>query len=378
MVNAQEWLDKEYPLETRDEVKKLNISNKNLEGSLYLERFINLEILDCSNNEISILDTKGCSKIKDIYCLKNKITEFVNLGDCLELFKLDAAHNSVSDLDPLLNSLHLEKLKWFSVGENNVLERDLSCFSRFTNLETLYIGNPFSTMQNIRKNFFNHWRGSLKPLRTLTKLKDLWISDTDIEGGLEYLPENLERFEFQGTKFEDDLKPYNGNNIEKLQSWKKDFLIRILQEENTKIKSLEDEVQRLFTLIKDKKDRVIRAYLYSFTENEQMLLHELITTHLEYSKAKKQNLPSVKLKKDKEKFYNELEEKIGEEQMEKVEFILNDCEDLIHWDIELDEKISKRNEVIKESGKVIQKIVNNFNIDISGIIKVENGQYNHW
>jgi len=195
-----------------------------------------------------------------------------------------------------------------------------------------------------------------------TNLKSLNINNTNITADLEFLPDSLETLNCQGTKLEAELEPYKGDNIEKLQLWKKDYLIKILQEENSKIKSLEDEVLRLATLIKDRKERVVKAYLHSFAESQKELLHQLINAHLKYNKAKKQNLPSVKLKKDKERTYNELEEKIGEEQMEKVEKVLTDCEDLIHWDIELDEKIIKRDEVIDQSQQKIQTIVNNFNV----------------
>ena len=43
MVNAQEWLDREYSLEIRTEITKLNIINKDLEGELDLSEFKNLE-----------------------------------------------------------------------------------------------------------------------------------------------------------------------------------------------------------------------------------------------------------------------------------------------------------------------------------------------
>jgi hypothetical protein len=38
----------------------------------------------------------------------------------------------------------------------------------------------------------NKFHGSLKPLQNLSKLKKLDICNTDVESGLEYLPESLE------------------------------------------------------------------------------------------------------------------------------------------------------------------------------------------
>jgi len=46
--NAQEWLDENFPQEERKNAKELDISNKDLEGSLDLNDFINLRELDCS------------------------------------------------------------------------------------------------------------------------------------------------------------------------------------------------------------------------------------------------------------------------------------------------------------------------------------------
>lgn len=47
MVNAQEWLDDNYPKETRKEIKELYIGSSNrLEGSLKLEEFTNLIYLN--------------------------------------------------------------------------------------------------------------------------------------------------------------------------------------------------------------------------------------------------------------------------------------------------------------------------------------------
>jgi len=81
--------------------------------------------------------------------------------------------------------------------------------SKFTNLESLSISN---------NNFF----GSLKPLKGLTKLKELHIQNTDISSGLEYLPNGLEEFRCydadnkkQGAKsaelYEKELSSFNGN-----------------------------------------------------------------------------------------------------------------------------------------------------------------------
>src|SRR5205823_14736950 len=61
--NAQQYLEQNYPLETRSTIKGLNISNKNLKGSLDLKDFINLEQLSCSGNQLTSLDFSANSAL---------------------------------------------------------------------------------------------------------------------------------------------------------------------------------------------------------------------------------------------------------------------------------------------------------------------------
>jgi len=63
----------------------------------------------------------------------------------------------------------------------NNLQQDLSFLSHLVNLEELEIKG-------------NHFFGSLEPLQKLNKLKKLDISNTDIDSGLEYLPEGVKLF----------------------------------------------------------------------------------------------------------------------------------------------------------------------------------------
>jgi len=100
MVNAQEWLDKEYPKQgkclgkydtknkgkKREEITDLDIESfmreigesrsgiartirEDLEGSLKLERFANLKKLDCyDNDKLTHLDLSQCRNLETLYC----------------------------------------------------------------------------------------------------------------------------------------------------------------------------------------------------------------------------------------------------------------------------------------------------------------------
>jgi hypothetical protein len=59
-MEAQEWLDKKYPKETRNEITKLAIENEEIRGSLKLEGFTNLRKLKILNNKnLTDLDLAG-------------------------------------------------------------------------------------------------------------------------------------------------------------------------------------------------------------------------------------------------------------------------------------------------------------------------------
>ena len=157
-ICAQEWLNRNYPIETREKIKKLVISEKGLKGELSLGGFTNLEYLDCSGNGITKLD----------------------ISTCLHLNTLCSFNNQITSTDYLVNLPNKEKLTFLSYNINRYVSQDLSFLREFTNLEVLYSGG---------ESFY----GSLEPLKNMTKLRDFDIQDTYIDSGLEYLPDSLEK-----------------------------------------------------------------------------------------------------------------------------------------------------------------------------------------
>jgi len=110
MVDAQEWLDIEYPIDyklleefskenkvkKRSEVKLLDISQKNLKGVLKLVGFDNLVELDCSNNQLTELDISDSPKLKVLVCNDNDLKDiiFPLLGqDELMLKRINVSNN---------------------------------------------------------------------------------------------------------------------------------------------------------------------------------------------------------------------------------------------------------------------------------------------
>jgi len=77
--------------------------------------------------------------------------------------------------------LNKEKLTSLYLNSNNLSTQDLNYFREFINLEDLNINN-------------NRFVGTLEPLKDLTKLRYLHIENTDLDSGLEYLPNNIALF----------------------------------------------------------------------------------------------------------------------------------------------------------------------------------------
>jgi Leucine-rich repeat (LRR) protein len=227
-------LDKEYPKADRERIKSLDLVNlyESLEGSLKLEGFTNLELLNCSGNKLTNLDISDCSRLEKLDCSYNKIRS-LDLNKNNQLVILDCCFNWLVDLDLTglteLRMLHCsdnciekidylnlnpDKLVYLNISDNNLLEQDLSVFSRFVNLEELIIGN--FEVDKISSAIYNRFYGSLEPLRDLIRLKSIFIKNTDIDSGLEYLPSTVEtvycgadvEFNFGAKSIEEILKGY--------------------------------------------------------------------------------------------------------------------------------------------------------------------------
>ena len=117
-----------------------------------------------------------------------------------------------------------EKLTCLFINDNNFTIQDLTIFSEFVNLEALSIGSSSSLSipqnwnaengikhedpnysficEKIVRGMYNRVYGSLESLKNLTKLEYLNISNTDINEGLEYLPNGIKDFFYSS-----DLRP---------------------------------------------------------------------------------------------------------------------------------------------------------------------------
>jgi len=129
------------------------------------------------------------------------LTGTLDLSDFTNLEKLKMSSNQLADISFLKQLPNPEKLRVLDLSSNNITS-DLRPFSCFTNLEELSLGGIINVnievmlknRDKLSEKSLNKFYGSLKPLKNLTKLKKLDISDTDIDKGLEYLSESVVEF----------------------------------------------------------------------------------------------------------------------------------------------------------------------------------------
>ncbi|WNE40080.1 MAG: Serine/threonine-protein kinase PknD [Mycoplasmataceae bacterium] len=338
---AQHWLDWQY-LKEREEITELKIIKQEIEGVLDFSDFINLENLDCSDNQLTHLILPTNNRLRKINFSDNFLTSF-----------------DYSKLDPKI-------LIDLRVGNNLLESNNINIFSHLFNLTNLEIGNrkrPFKWTGT------NKFFGSLESLKKITKLNYLDISNTGISQGLEELSESLNSFYCQGTKCEEELrkygKPTDDNFIYLLKNYQKDYQnqrqIQFLEkqqfwftEQEKEINYLENRISELVNLIKSQKQRIIEDFLDILSEKE--LIQELITNHLELKKGESKKLPTRKLKKECQRIEDELEDRLGEEFVEKLQPILNDCEKIVIWEVELEERLAQKALCIEKWNQNVKKI----------------------
>jgi hypothetical protein len=158
-----------------------------LEGSLELEGFIDLKLLNCSSNDIASLAIVDSYNLEILLCHYNQLTE-LNVEACSVLKRLACFDNLLTNLD-LTNN---EELEFLVMSQNNFSERDLSFLSHLEKLSNLELGNSSEGL--IIKNIYNRFTGSLQHLENMSNLEALEINNLDIDSGLEYLPVNIEEF----------------------------------------------------------------------------------------------------------------------------------------------------------------------------------------
>lgn len=343
MVNAQEWLDIEYPKEEREEIVELNLSEEELEGSLNLKDFVNLKELDCSHNRLVNLDLVGLTELISLNCSFNQLTN-LNLTGLIKLKELSCNDNILTSLD--YSNLNADELVKLNVSDNNLSKQDLTKFNQLVGLKLLWVGG--TDEEKIKQNIYNQIVGSLKPLSSMTNLEKLDISNTDIDSGWEYLPSSLKEINCSSenrpeskVKVIAEALDYKGDGKE--VNMEKFWSIHGQRE----IQAKEEEIIRLKGIVKDLEEQNKRSF------DEQDNLDKEINNLEEEKKNLQQQINRLNQELEQtKKQLTEKEEKLKSLTTEQS-VILQKEVDLLKSRLDSEEKV-KREEITSLQNQLIQ------------------------
>jgi hypothetical protein len=184
-------------LEKRKKITRLEISDKKLEGELVIKDFDNLNYFDCSSNLITSLTIENLPNLDYLiasYCNINNLV----VSNCPKINTFNIKNNSLADFN--FSSLNSDFLTILDIKDNNFSLRTLEFLIPFVKLRKVFLGSDDS--KRLDKNIYNRFYGSLKPLENLKNLGYLFIDSTDVDSGLEYLPEKFKKISCKSKREE--------------------------------------------------------------------------------------------------------------------------------------------------------------------------------
>jgi len=312
MVNNQIEFNNKFAKET----KEVKIIYKKFVGELVVENYSELEKLQLLKvNKIEKLTLGNLTQLKECTIQGCGVVKIV-IDNCFQMEKLNIKNNSLTSLDFLKNL-------------DNLTELEIDGNIRLTELLKPYKNNWKAYQKDLQEIFELTTKQDYQEL--VKKFGELKQSREDLKKQISTLLKNQENFSVISKAI---------NTKELVFNLGKEF-----QEKEEKIKYLELRARELTEASKIKKQTIIEAFVRLSPEKD--LLQELIELHLEFIKTKKQKQPVIKLKRQKEKIYNELEKRLNDEEiMEKIETILTDCEQLIEQELELESKLTDKSALI--------------------------------
>lgn len=176
-------------IQDNQKLKKLSVYRSKLR-SLDVSHLTKLQELDICGKEFLDIQSRysefkelklgKLKKLTKLDCCSNQLTNLY-VGDCPNLKELNCCDNFLTSLDLSQNS----KLEELNISDNNFTEKDLSFLNHLVSLKKLELGNKQS------QSVYNHFHGSLETLKNMNRLEKLDISNTDLNSGVEYLPNSL-------------------------------------------------------------------------------------------------------------------------------------------------------------------------------------------
>lgn len=206
-TNVQAYLQHKYrDKETKEQVRSISayslaeernqLNYNELEGGeLDLKQYkrvwrVNING-ECLISPLTKLDTSDLVDLEILECPNNDISS-VNLFGCNSLRILDLSNNNLTSLDFLDHLVNPEKLEELYLFDNKIELTNIDVFNRFKNLRKIRIGTSEWWLEKEKEQQKkNHFYGSFKSWESLTKLESIGFENTDVDSGLECLPESL-------------------------------------------------------------------------------------------------------------------------------------------------------------------------------------------
>jgi Secretion system C-terminal sorting domain len=99
-------IDQGYDLNSDGEIQQsealaadgINVSNANISDLTGIDAFGNIQILNCSGNQLTQLDVSGRAQLLTLYCNNNQISD-LNITNCPNLDNFDCSNNLIPSLD---------------------------------------------------------------------------------------------------------------------------------------------------------------------------------------------------------------------------------------------------------------------------------------
>ena len=336
MVNNQIEFNKKYS--DKEIIKEIKIETEDFEEKqLEIENYLNLEKLYLYDiQEIEKIKIKNLTQLQECTIWDCGVKELI-IENCPQIRKLNVRRNLLTSLEFLKG---LENLEYLEMDGNTGIDFRAEYFSEGLEIEKSFHDNI--KLIEILRLYGNNWKTCKEDIQEIFELtkqnnplkltKKFW----DLKKSREELKKEVSSVTGHSTTSR------LINTKELVSNLGKEF-----KEKEAKIDYLEFRVWELTELSKKQQEEV-KNYLSRFGSEEE-LLKKLIKVHLEFTKIRKQKQPVIKLKRQKDEIYKELEEKLNnEEMMEKVEVILTNCESLVEQELEIENNLNNQSSLIKE------------------------------
>ncbi len=160
-------------------VRIIDVTGQSIGTLSGIEKFNNLEILLCSDNNLSSLDLSGNSKLTQLECSKNQISE-LDLSKNVELATLKCSKNGMDEL----KMVGCSKLKELDCSGNNLSELSVQFMKELTELDcsnNLSL-NTLNLRNNPKLKVLTCYQCSLDSLnvKSNTALEELYCGENDI------------------------------------------------------------------------------------------------------------------------------------------------------------------------------------------------------